>query len=127
MVLVIIGIAITGFALHHWRRSAIPAAARRVSGIVTDVSVKRTSLTGSSHLLYGPTVEYLHPETARPTLLPPDGHIQTEYHVGDRVEVAVDPGSGRALLVMSRPLLQRIAPVLFGLGVVGLGIADLTI
>ena len=125
MVLVIAGIAITAFAIHHWRQISVPSSARRVTGVVTEVAVESSSLVARSRPLYRPTVEYVHPGTGQPARLESEASVQTEYTVGDRVEVACDPSNGRAVLVTSHRFLKGAVFVLFGLAVVALGVVDL--
>lgn len=126
MVLMIAGIVITAFAIHHWKRISIPSSAQRVTGVVTDVTEQRSPLVRSSRPLYRPTVEYVDPSTGRPARLDHEAYLQTEYAVGDRVELAYDPAAGRAVLVTTNhPVLKGAVFVLFGLAVVCLGVLDL--
>lgn len=103
MVLIVVGICILAAAVHFQRRHRTPADAVPVPGTVVDVSVRRSTQSGSNRLLYGVTVEYRDPQTGSTRVLPPDSHQAQERAVGERVTLLRDPRTGEVRLPLPNP------------------------
>jgi hypothetical protein len=125
VVLIVIGLVVIALGPHYQRRHRPPRGAESLQGRVVDVSVKRSSSTGSAQRLHGAAVEHPDPHSGAKQVLPPDSHQPRAYHVGDEVTLIRDPATGVVRLALPRPRLQTALPFVFGGLVVALGVLDL--
>jgi hypothetical protein len=118
---IVVGIALIALGLYDYRRNRVPADAIRVPGTVVDLSVRRARSSGRSKVRqYAPIVAYRHPETGRREELPPEPYGSRRHEVGDDVEVAFSPSTGRVARVPEHPWLALA--VLFAVGFLIIGV-----
>ena len=125
MVLIVVGALILAAAVHFRRVSRIAPDARPVAGRVVEVERRRSSISGSRTMLYGPSVRYADPVTGEERVLPPASYQPRVYEVGEAVSLMWDPASGELRLPLPRPRAQMAMPFAFGVGIIALGVADL--
>ncbi|WP_225753918.1 DUF3592 domain-containing protein [Actinotalea sp. Marseille-Q4924] len=125
MVLVVAAVLLAAAGVHMVRRHRIPPGAEPLPGEVVEVAVKRSSISGSSHLLYAPTVAYRDRATGERRLLPPASHQPRAYEVGEQVTLMQLPDTREVRLPLPQPRRQMALPFVLSALALALGVADL--
>lgn len=123
MVIVAIGLVFVVGGISRSIRRRVPAGATRFRGTIVDVREVRSSLH-RNRTLYGPVVQFDHPNTGHREELEPATFGRDAIRRGDTVELAVDPRSNRILVVSRQPIRDAIALPLIGTVLIALQIAD---
>ena len=125
VVLILVGLAAFAAGVHFRRVSRTAPDGQPLPGRVVDVSVTTSNFSGSRTRLYGPSVSYRNPVTGEAHVLPPASHQRREYRVGEAVTVVRDPVTGEVRLPLPHPRAQMALPFVFGVLMIGLGVAEL--
>ncbi len=114
MVPILIGLGLVGFGVYLHRTKRVPADALVVCGSVIDVVPRRSSIR-RKQTLYGPVIAFDHPVTGKHEELHPTSFRPRKPELGESIEVAYSPATGRVLRVPER---WREDLVVAGVGIV---------